>query len=44
MSKIINTLSQLDPRALRFALFVIGGILAPIIIQTCPGMPGGIAG
>ncbi len=44
MSKIINTFCQVDPRALRFALFVVFGILAPIVINQCPGMPGGIAG
>lgn len=44
MSKLFIKLSQVDPRVMRFALFVLGGILAPIIIQTCPGMPGGISG
>jgi len=42
MSKFITTLCQIDPRFVRFSLFILFGILAPIVINQCPDMPGGI--
>ena len=44
MTKLITKISQLDVRVLNFGLFVIVGILTPIIIQQAPGMPGGVSG
>ena len=43
MTKLITKISQLDVRVLNFGLFVIVGILAPVIIQS-PGMIGGVSG
>lgn len=44
MTKIATKISQLDPRVVRLALFVVFGILVPFIIPQAPGMPGGVSG
>lgn len=43
MSSIITKISQIDPRFLSFGMFVLFGILAPVIVNA-PGLPGGISG
>jgi hypothetical protein len=43
MTKLATKISQLDVRVLNFGLFVIVGILVPLIIQA-PGMGGGVSG
>ncbi len=44
MTKLATKISQLDVRVLNFGLFVIVGILVPLIIQQAPGMGGGVSG
>ncbi len=43
MSSIIIKISQLDPRIIRLGMFIVVGLLAPIIVNS-PGLPGGISG
>lgn len=43
MSTIITKICQIDPRVVRFAMFILVGILTPIIVNA-PGVPGGISG
>jgi hypothetical protein len=43
MSSIITKICQIDPRFIRFGMFIVVGLLAPIIVNS-PNLPGGISG
>jgi hypothetical protein len=43
MSTIITKICQIDPRVVRFAMFVLIGLLTPLVLNA-PGLPGGISG
>lgn len=44
MLKLATKLSQLDPRIVRIALFIVLGILTPVVFPQAPSMPGEISG
>lgn len=43
MSSIITKISQIDPRFLSFGMFILFGILAPVVLNS-PNLPGTISG